>query len=60
LARLVGIERLFVSDLPPLAMLFCGGFLLLSGGALILFTAGKLCPAAAAYVMRSFGDGNRK
>ena len=60
LARLVGADRLFVSDLPPLTMLFCGGFMLLSGGALILFTAGRLCPVAATYVLRTFGDGNRK
>ncbi len=59
-ARIIGAERFFVSDLPPLTMLFAGGFMLLSGGALILFTAGRLCPTAAAFVLRIFGDGNRK
>lgn len=60
LARIIGADRFFVSDLPPFTMLFCGGFMLLSGAALILFTAGRLCPAAAAYVLRIIGDGNRK
>lgn len=59
-ARIIGAERFFVSDMPPMTMLFSGGFMLLSGGALILFTAGRLCPAAAAFVLRIFGDGNRK
>ncbi|MBP3922909.1 MAG: hypothetical protein J6D27_08085 [Ruminiclostridium sp.] len=59
-ARIIGADRFFVSDLPPLTMLFCGGFMLLSGGALILFTAGRLCPVAAAYVLRIFGEGSRK
>ncbi|MBR4305686.1 MAG: hypothetical protein IKT78_02465 [Ruminiclostridium sp.] len=58
-ARIIGAERFFVSDLAPLTMLFSGGFMLLSGGALILFTAGRLCPAAAAYVFRLLGEGNR-
>lgn len=59
-ARLIGAERFFVSDMPPLTMLFSGGFMLLSGGALILFTAGRLCPSGAAFVLRLLGDGNRK
>ena len=59
-ARIIGAERFFVSDMPPYTMFFAGGFMLLSGAALILFTAGRLCPASAEYILRIYGDGDRK
>ncbi len=52
--RLFTFSELFVSGIPPLTMLFGGGFMFFSGVAVILFTASRICPAAAQYVFRIF------
>lgn len=58
--RLIGIERIFVSDFSALTMTLFGAGCLLLGVGLILLCAVKLCPLSAGFVYRLFSRRDEK